>query len=62
MPNIHDMTHRSVADFLNAPVDKVKETAISAYAEYFNFNYEPNYLGLTTMARTRPMELVRAPV
>ena len=40
----HDMTHWSVAAFLDAAVDKVKETAISAYAGYFNFNYGPNYL------------------
>ncbi|MEO6824138.1 MAG: hypothetical protein ABI167_05320 [Nitrosospira sp.] len=40
----HDMTHYSVAVYLDAPVDKVKETAISAYAGYFNFNYGPNYL------------------
>lgn len=40
----HDMTHWSVAMFLDAPVDKVKETAISAYAGYFNFNYGQNYL------------------
>ena len=34
----------SVAGYLDAPIDKVKETAISAYLGYFNTNYGPNYL------------------
>jgi hypothetical protein len=38
------MTHWSVAGYLDAPVDKVRETAISAYIGYTNLNYGPNYL------------------
>ena len=41
---LHDMNLWSVAAYLDAPVDKVKETAISAYIGYFNTNYGPNYL------------------
>jgi hypothetical protein len=40
----HDMNLWSVAGYLDAPIDKVKETAISAYLGYFNTNYGPNYL------------------
>ncbi|PTR07956.1 hypothetical protein C8R32_10630 [Nitrosospira sp. Nsp5] len=40
----HDMTHWSVAGYLDAPVDKVRETAISAYIGYTSLNYGPNYL------------------
>jgi len=40
----HDLNLWSVAAYLDAPVDKVKETAISAYIGYFNTNYGPNYL------------------
>ncbi|HET7062527.1 MAG TPA: hypothetical protein VFI43_10155 [Nitrosospira sp.] len=40
----HDMTIWSLALYLDAPVDKVKETAISAYLGYFDTNYGPNYL------------------
>jgi hypothetical protein len=43
-PQFHDMTHWSVAGYLDAPIDKVKETAISAYVGYFHMNYGPNYL------------------
>ncbi|SEP05000.1 hypothetical protein [Nitrosovibrio sp. Nv6] len=42
--DFHDMNLWSVAGYLDAPVDKVKETAISAYLGYFNTNYGPNYL------------------
>lgn len=40
----HDMTHWSVAMFLDAAVDKVKETAVSAYIGYFVYDYGKNYL------------------
>ncbi|ODT78681.1 MAG: hypothetical protein ABS69_07705 [Nitrosomonadales bacterium SCN 54-20] len=40
----HDLNLWSVAAYLDAPVDKVKETAISAYIGYFNTDYGPNYL------------------
>jgi len=40
----HDMTIWSVALYLDAPIDKVKETAISAYVGYFDTNYGQNYL------------------
>ena len=40
----HDANLWSVAGYLDAPVDKVKETAVSAYLGYFNTNYGPNYL------------------
>jgi hypothetical protein len=40
----HDMTHWSVAGYLDAAVDKVKETAVSAYIGYFVYDYGPNYI------------------
>ncbi|MDN5881116.1 MAG: hypothetical protein L0H37_01965, partial [Nitrosospira sp.] len=40
----HDMNHYSVAGYLDAAVDKSKETAISAYIGYFVYDYGPNYL------------------
>lgn len=42
--HFHDMTHWSVAGYLDASVDKLRETAISAYIGYTNLNYGPNYL------------------
>lgn len=42
--NFHDMNLWSVAGYPDAPIDKVKETAISAYIGYFNTNYGPNHL------------------
>lgn len=39
-----DMQHVAVESFLDMPVNKEKETAISAYLGYFNTNYGTNYL------------------
>lgn len=39
-----DMKLASVAMYLDAPVNKEKGTAISAYLGYFNMNYGKNYL------------------
>jgi hypothetical protein len=40
-PRFHDLNFWSVAAYLDAPVDKVKGTAISAYIGYFNLDYGP---------------------
>jgi hypothetical protein len=43
-PIHHDLNFWSVAGYLDAPVDKVKETAVSAYIGYFNLDYGPGYI------------------
>jgi hypothetical protein len=43
-PQFHDINFWSVAAYLDAPVDKTRETAISAYAGYFNLDYGPGYI------------------
>jgi hypothetical protein len=43
-PHFHDLNFWSVAGYLDAPVDKIKETAISAYIGYFNLDYGPGYI------------------
>jgi hypothetical protein len=43
-PCFHDLNFWSVATYLDAPVDKVKGTAISAYIGYFNLDYGPGYI------------------
>jgi hypothetical protein len=43
-PQYHDLNFWSVAGYLDAPVDKIKETAISAYLGYFNLDYGPGYI------------------
>ena len=43
-PQFHDLNFWSVAGYLDAPVDKLKETAISAYVGYFNLDYGPGYI------------------
>ncbi|PTR05865.1 hypothetical protein C8R32_11536 [Nitrosospira sp. Nsp5] len=41
---LHDINFWSVAAYLDAPVDRIKETAISAYLGYFNLDYGPGYI------------------
>jgi hypothetical protein len=43
-PRFHDLNFWSVAGYLDAPVDKIKGTAISAYVGYFNLDYGPGYI------------------
>ncbi|MEO7560541.1 MAG: hypothetical protein ABIT23_09840 [Nitrosospira sp.] len=43
-PRLHDINFWSVAAYLDAPVDRIKETAISAYLGYFNLDYGPGYI------------------
>ncbi|MCC2680950.1 MAG: hypothetical protein K0S36_514 [Nitrosospira multiformis] len=43
-PHFHDLNFWSVAGYLDAPIDKIKETAISAYLGYFNLDYGPGYI------------------
>jgi hypothetical protein len=43
-PRLHDINFWSVAGYLDAPIDRVKETAISAYLGYFNLDYGPGYI------------------
>ena len=43
-PHFHELNFWSVAGYLDAPVDKIKETAISAYIGYFNLDYGPGYI------------------
>jgi len=43
-PHFHDLNFWSVAGYLDAPVDEIKETAISAYLGYFNLDYGPGYI------------------
>jgi hypothetical protein len=52
VPDYHDMNIWSVALFLDAPVDKVKETAVSAYLGYFDTNYGKNYLRMNGIGMT----------
>ncbi len=40
----NDMIHLAVESFLDVPLNKEKETAISAYLGYFNLQYGKNYL------------------
>lgn len=40
----HDMNLWSVAAFYDAPVNKEKGTALSAYAGYFDYNFGPGYM------------------
>ena len=42
--NYHDLKLWSIALFYDAPVNKEKGTALSAYAGYFNLDYGTNYL------------------
>lgn len=39
-----DMRHFAVESYLDMPINKEKESAISAYVGYFNTNYGTNYL------------------
>ena len=57
--DFHDMNIWSVALFLDAPVDKVKETAISAYVGYFDTNYGPNYLRMNGIGMTPATVAIR---
>lgn len=60
----HNMTLLAVAMYYDAPVNKEKGTAISAYGGYFNYNFGPGYLryngimnpasGLSTSPNTFP--------
>jgi hypothetical protein len=43
-PHFHDLNFWSVAGYLDAPVDEIKETALSAYLGYFNLDYGPGYI------------------
>jgi hypothetical protein len=40
----HDMNLWSIAAFYDAPVNKDKGTAVSAYLGYYDYNYGPGYL------------------
>ncbi|HRI80661.1 MAG TPA: hypothetical protein PLR06_14115, partial [Cyclobacteriaceae bacterium] len=40
----HDMNLWSIAAFYDAPLNKEKGTALSAYAGYFDYNFGPGYL------------------
>lgn len=43
-PRYHDLNLWSVAAYLDAPLDKIRETAVSAYVGYFDLDYGPGYL------------------